>query len=390
MTQITILHIVFFIILFWIFHTYVFYFLTLKFFILFCRIKKDQPDLKDNYVGWPNATLLIPAHNEEKIIHQKIENSLAIDYPADKFVICVCSDCSSDRTVEIAQSYERIKVFDYKERSGKTGMINKTVPQLTTEIVMITDADTMIRPDALFLIMRHFNDPKVGGVSGKIEILSDTLTRNESFYRDYESKLKIMESRLHSTIGANGGMNAFRRNLFEPMPPATIIDDMVIPMNIIKKGYRYLFEQDAIGTEYSLTQSEEFRRRIRIGTGNFQTITFVPEMLLHKYGWVAYGFWSHKIFRWFTPFFMLICFFITISGALKGDHFFIYMLIAQAILLCMFILGYGFNRLKVNHTIVKPFAFVYGFFSMNAALFIGFFKFLKGIKSAAWQPTKRT
>jgi poly-beta-1,6-N-acetyl-D-glucosamine synthase len=255
---------------------------------------------------YPTLALLICALNEERIIGEKMENSLALEYPKDRLRILVVSDGSTDRTSEIVREYEQagITLTERKERRGKIANLNEVIPTLEQEIVVLSDANVLYRSDALLRLVERFSDPSVGCVSGKV-ILKDTTEALDGSTKDYYSLewfLQEQASILYSMVGADGAMYAFHRELFRPCPNDTIIEDFVIPMAIIGQGRRVVLQPTALAWEKgSVSLHEEYRRKVRIAAGAMQA-------LIRGDGWPRNGdprlwliFISHKLLRWMSP-----------------------------------------------------------------------------------------
>jgi len=335
----------------------------------------------------PNVAVLVPAYNEEKVIARKVENIFAMDYPPEKLSVWVGSDCSDDRTDAIVQSMSgpRVHFWRSPERGGKTGIINGLVPQIPSDIILLTDANTMHRKDCLKEMVKHFVDPAVGGVAGHIEHKTSALNENaETVYRSFESRQKVLEGKLHSTISAFGGSYAIRKNLFHPIPKnAYSNDDVLIPMNIIRQGYRIVYEMDAVSEEDMTDKvSSEFQRRVRIGAGNFQSFFWLLDFFNPARGWPWFCYVSHKVTRWFSPFFILSCFFACLLTALLGDSPVYKFLLSCAVIFSVSGLLYHQAPLKINRHI-------FYFFAMNLALLLGSVRFAGGIRSATWKRTER-
>ncbi|MFH1761113.1 MAG: glycosyltransferase family 2 protein, partial [bacterium] len=216
----------------------------------------------------PSLTIIIPAYNEEKVIRRKLENCLALDYPPHKLEIILGSDASDDKTVEIAREFKTVKVHDFRERSGKTGIINKVMRHASGEIVVLTDANTMFNKDAVKQIVSLYADSRIGAVCGQVKAIAPDSRRElekEVFYREFESSLKLLEGRLGCTVGAFGGFYSLRRALYEPLPPnAYSNDDFITAMRVLEKNYAVVFDPMAISTEETGAGiGEEFKRRIR-------------------------------------------------------------------------------------------------------------------------------
>jgi cellulose synthase/poly-beta-1,6-N-acetylglucosamine synthase-like glycosyltransferase len=352
---------------------------------LFARIFARPVKCSDDHI--PSIGVLVPAYNEEKVIARKIENILSMDYPADKISVWVGSDCSDDGTDEIvrAMADPRVHFWRSPSRGGKTGIVNGLAPQVESEIILLTDANTMHRRDCLKAMAKHFVDPTVGGVAGHIE--HKTTEDNESaetVYRSFESHQKVLEGRLHSTISAFGGSYAIRKELFQPIPPnAYSNDDVLIPMNIIRQGYRIIYEMDAIAEE-DMTEKvrSEFQRRVRIGAGNFQSFFWLLDFFNPLRGWPWFCYISHKVTRWFSPFFIMFCYVSCLLLAILSDSNLYKFLLSWAIIFSLSGLAYHQVPLKINRHI-------FYFFAMNMALLLGSARFAGGIRSAVWKRTER-
>jgi cellulose synthase/poly-beta-1,6-N-acetylglucosamine synthase-like glycosyltransferase len=336
----------------------------------------------------PSVAVVMPVYNEEKIIADKLRNVFALNYPAHKLSAWIGSDRSDDRTEEIVRSYNdpRVHLWVAPERCGKARILNALVPQVNAEVLVFTDADIMLEPESICLLARHFADPAVGGVGGRATLMQTETLENpeEVAYLAFEAAQKKRESALHSTISAFGSFYAIRKNLFVPFHPHTYSnDDVLMPMNIIRQGRRMLFEYDAVSREkmFSLV-GKVFKRRIRIGAGNFQAFFWLLDFLNPKYGWPWFCYVSHKVSRWFSPLF------IACAAVTCGLLAFVSAALLYKIL---FAAGALFTVSGLLHRIV-PLKFsrkIFYFLAMNAALALGFFRFLGGIRSAVWSRTER-
>ncbi|MBN1759151.1 MAG: glycosyltransferase family 2 protein [Chitinispirillaceae bacterium] len=336
----------------------------------------------------PTIGVLVPAHNEEEVIRKKIDNVLAIKYPSDKLTVWVGSDCSTDTTDALVTEYpdSRVHLWVAPQRSGKTGILNQLAPRIDSDIIMFTDANTMHHPDCLTAIVRNFADPTVGAVAGHIEhARSGDDESGESIYRSFESRQKYMEGLLHSTISAFGGFYAVRKEAFRPIPPnAYSNDDVLIPMNVIRQGLRVIYEPDAVSEEENTgSVVSEFSRRVRIGAGNFQAFAWLLDFLNPARGWPAFCLVSHKFTRWFSPFFLLAGF--VSSGILffKSGSDLYRMMFATGSFIVLAGMLYKVIPLRITRH-------VFYFLVMNVALIIGLYRFLRGIRSAAWSRTERS
>ncbi len=386
MTRITLYEILFYSSLFLCVYAYGLYAFLLSGMVRLLRKKHRR---SSSYT--PRVTVLVPVYNEEKVVKEKIENCLALDYPKELLQVMVCSDCSTDRTAEIVKTFcgRGIAFVDYRERSGKTGVVNKSAPKAEGEIVVLTDANTMLQPDAVSKLVSMYSSEKIGAVLGQVKLVvpeGGHGLQKEILYRNFETDLKYNEGLFGATIGAFGGFYSIRKELFVPLPAnAYSNDDLIIPMKILRRGYRVVFDKEAVSVEETgQTVEEEFRRRIRIGAGNFQSFFFLPGLLnpFRVKTFILYT--SHKVLRWFSPFILLA---IIISNILLFSQYpyavFGYI---QAGFYLLATVGCLFSKTRIIVPIASP---IYHFVSMNIAVLFGFFRYLRGIKSAVWESTER-
>lgn len=339
----------------------------------------------------PTVSLLIAAHNEEADIAARIENALKLDYPREKLQIVIASDGSTDATVEIARRYalNGVQVFDYQENRGKVTVLNRTVPRLNGELVVLSDANTHMAADAVRKLVAWFQDPSVGVVCGKL-VLTDprTGTNADSLYWKYETFLKKCESKLGALLGSNGAIYAIRKDLYPEAKPGTLIDDFVIPLEAKRRsGCRIVYDMEAIAYEETPPSIQaEFRRRVRIGAGGFQSIGLLWPLLNPRHGWVAGAFLFHKVLRWVCPFLLIGV--AATNAILVSEPKFGWLMLAQILFYVMAMIA-----MLVPGT-PKAFRLPAMFVSMNVALFFGFFRYLKltftGNHSGTWGRTERT
>jgi len=330
----------------------------------------------------PFISLLIPAYNEDDVIARKIENSLALDYPAELLEIVVASDGSKDRTAETAQRLadgQRVRVLAFPQNRGKIATLNASVPELRGEIVVFSDAPAMLFPGSVRLLIENFADPAVGAVSGLYKVVKADevdVGKSEDLYWKYETFLKIQESQIDSTLGGHGHLHAIRKDLY-PYPPAgTINDDYIIPISVLAKGYRAVYEPSAVVYEEA-HEMTGFGRRIRIMAGNIQQIREIKG-LLHPFRPMAlFFFLSHKVSRLVVPFAMLVA--LIANLFLLGSRFYFAIFCAQLAFYLLAALGTVWPlRPKI---LMLPF-----YFSMiNAATFFGFYHALTQRRGMAWK-----
>lgn len=342
--------------------------------------------------GCPKISLLIAAHNEEKWIASRLKNALEQDYPADQMQIVIASDGSTDRTATIVREIAarhpgRITLHDNPERRGKATVLNSVLPTLDCEIVALSDANTFFDHGALRKLARWFSDPRIVAVCGKLDLVDAATGQNvDSLYWRYENFLKEREARLGALLGANGAVYAIRRAQYVSIPGDTIIDDFVIPllMKLRTRG-RIVYDSQAVATEETPPSvRDEFRRRARIGAGGFQSLARLWPLALPTAGWTSLAFLSHKILRWFAPFFLLLA--LTANLALLGQPSYRLLFALQV---TFYLTGAVATWVPGNGPLVRMLRLTTMFTSMNFALAVGFWRWLAGTQASAWQRTVR-
>jgi cellulose synthase/poly-beta-1,6-N-acetylglucosamine synthase-like glycosyltransferase len=342
----------------------------------------------------PTVSVVIAAYNEGATIAAKLNNCLQLNYPDEKLEILVGSDGSNDGTNEIVGSYadRGVGLAAYDERRGKPSVLNDTVPRATGDVVVLTDATTMMDPDAVRHLARHFANPKIGVVNGYLEYrLKDGATSREDLYWRYEEAVKFMEGRLGVVLGATGPMYAIRRRAYQPIPPDCIIDDFVIPMKISGSGYRAAYDAEARATEVPPPHVEdEAVRHARIGAGDFQALGMTWKLLNPLRGRLAWCYFSHKVLKWTTWFLLAAALLGNTALALAGRAPAIgwYRTLLAAQILFYLCAGVGALRPKVP-VVGRLLAVPYYFVRMHAALFRGFLRWLGRSQAITWQRSGR-
>ena len=238
----------------------------------------------------PDLTLFIAAYNEEAVVDEKMRNSLELDYPADKLHIFWVTDGSNDRTNKLLAKWPQATVIYQPERQGKTAALNRGMQFVKTPLVVFTDANTHINREALREIVRAFTNPKVGCVAGEkriaVQAKDNAASGGEGIYWKYESTLKKLDSRLYSAAGAAGELFAIRSELFEKMDTDTLLDDFILSLRIVMRGYTIAYCADAYATESgSADMREEEKRKVRIAAGGLQSIwRLCPLLNPFRYG----------------------------------------------------------------------------------------------------------
>lgn len=290
-------------------YTYVGYGIVLYLLVFVKRLAtkaKPLADITDDRL--PEVTLMVCAYNEEDIIAEKMNNTRRLDYPSDRLHLVWVTDGSNDNTNVLLSAYPEVKVIYSPERRGKAAALKHGIKEIDTEIVMMTDANTMLNPEAVREVARLMQDPKVGCVSGEKKVMarsdSDEAAQGEGLYWKYESTLKRLDSELYSAMGAAGELCVIRRQLMTDIPDDTLLDDFIISMEIVKKGYKIAYTSNAYAMEYgSADLHEESKRKRRIAAGGLQSCWRLRSLMNPlRHPVVAFQFVSHRVLRWtITP-----------------------------------------------------------------------------------------
>jgi cellulose synthase/poly-beta-1,6-N-acetylglucosamine synthase-like glycosyltransferase len=337
----------------------------------------------------PSLSVLIAAYNEEAVIEDRVKNVLGLDYPSEKLELVIACDGCSDSTAVTARRYARrgVRVLEYGTRRGKSATLNAAFAELKGDIVMLSDANTNTDRDAARNLVRWFRDPTVGAVCGRLIMTDPETGRNvDSLYWRYETFIKRCEGRLGALLGANGAIYAIRRELYQPIPTNTIVDDFVIPLLArLRTGCAIIFDPQAIAREETAADvRSEFRRRSRIGAGGFQSIAMLGKLMNPRRGWVSFTFFSHKVLRWVCPFFLVAL--LASNLLLLRQPFYQLCLLGQLLFYALALVGAWvpgrISALKIVRLTTL-------FASMNLALLVGFGRWLFGTQRAAWARTSR-
>ncbi|MFK5948356.1 MAG: glycosyltransferase family 2 protein, partial [Methylococcales bacterium] len=296
------------------------YFIYPVFIILISKVfKSDNGTVYESLTELPEITFIIAAYNEEKVIHEKILNTLSLDYPENKLEVLVVSDGSDDKTQEIVLGFENDNVVSLHEqaRKGKSSALNRAVENARGEILILSDANNLFNKNACIELIKHFNDKKVGGVTGLKKIIEDDdreSSEGDSLYWKYESRIKQAESDIKTITNADGEIFAIRKSLYEPIPEYIINDDAELTFSLRRQGYTIKYEMSAISTEKaSINIKDDYFVKVRMVAGAYQTIVNHWKDLIQPLDVFSYMFISHKLMRWLVPHFMVLAF---ISNAL--------------------------------------------------------------------------
>lgn len=380
--------------LFLVFYTFVGYGILLYIMVRLRRIFKGRRTLPTyDSASLPTLTLIVAAYNEEEIIEEKIHDTLRLAYPSEKLKMIFVTDGSSDGTADVVARFPEVTLMHSPERRGKINAVHRAMKEVTTEIVVFTDANTFLNINALIHIARHYSDPKVGAVSGEKRVQVDAVsdaTAGEGFYWKYESALKKWDSELYSVVGAAGELFSVRRSLYEPVPPDTVLDDFMISLLIAQKGYRIIYEPDAYASEQSSENvKEELKRKVRIAAGGIQSVLRLPKLMNPFSNFIlCFQYISHRVLRWtVTPFLMILVFVVNVVLCIERAGF-VYdlIMVAQALFYGAALAGWLLERRQIK---VKALFVPYYFCMMNYAVMAGINRYFFGQQSAAWDKARR-
>ncbi len=354
--------------------------------------KKNNSIVYDT-TSLPNVSILIAAHNEEKVIEEKLKSIFESNYPIDKLEVLIGTDNCTDRTEELITSlatrYTNLKLVSFKMRTGKVRIINQLVTQAIHPLLIITDANVIFDKETLFHLVKHFKNTEIALVDTNMlhkGFKKEGISYEESFYIRGEVGSKYIEGILWGTMmGPFGGCYAFRKEYFSPVPENFLVDDFYINMKVLEKGGKAINEVKAIVFEdISNDIREEFRRKIRIATGSFQNL-FVFKHLLLRFNALSFSFFSHKVLRWLCPIFFILIYAtsLLLVNYSQCYHSAFYI---ESMILVLIPLDYFLQKTGVHIRLLR---LLRHFFFMNLAIFAGMLKAIAGVKTSIWEPTQR-
>jgi len=334
---------------------------------------------------YPKVAIIMSLYNEEKNIERKVESLLQLDYPKEQIEVIIGSDGSTDRTNEMLSKYksDSVKVYIKSERGGKPNMLNRLVSMATGELLVFTDARQRIEKGALKELVANFNDEKVGCVSSELhfEDESSKSGKGVGFYWKYEKFIRESESRIGSMLGATGALYAIRRKLFSEIPSDIILDDVYLPFEAIRAGYRAVFEPEAkIYDTVPETAKDEFNRKVRTHAGNFQVFRYFKDLFIPFKSPIAIQFFSHKLLRFVVPY-LLVTLFISNLFILDG-WFYVFSFWSQILFYACALMAIFFKYPN------KLFDIPHMFCVMNIAAVVGLARYLGRKHSVVWEKAK--
>lgn len=339
----------------------------------------------------PPVTLVVPAYNEADILDAKVQNCLQLDYPADKLRLLFITDGSTDHSARVLARYPGVQHLHAAQRGGKSAAENRAIQHVQTPYVIFTDCNTDLNPEAVRELVKHYQDARVGAVSGEKKIRSQAGASGagEGAYWRYESFLKRCDSRIYSLMGAAGELVSFRTELFAPLEPDTVLDDFVQSLRIVERGYRVVYEPAAFASEEpSADLREEWKRKVRICAGGWQAMTRLGGLLnpLPR-PLVTFLYVSHRVLRWsLAP--LALALLLPLNAALAGLYGGLYTGLLAGQMLVYLAAALGWRAAETGRRsklLVVPLYFC----MMNVAAFAGFWRFVRRAQPAAWEKARR-
>jgi cellulose synthase/poly-beta-1,6-N-acetylglucosamine synthase-like glycosyltransferase len=333
------------------------------------------------------------AHNEEKVIRQKIKSVFSGKFPSNKIEFLIGTDNCSDSTIEIIRDLQKthpqIQLYEFFERQGKIKIINQLVAKSNNDLLILTDSNVLFHSTTIENLLKHFKNEVIGLVDSRMintGLKSDGISIQEKTYIGLEVETKNAEGKVWgSMMGPFGGCFAIRKKAFSKIPIHFLVDDFFLNMETLRKGFKCINESSALVYEdVSNNLTEEFRRKIRISAGNFQNLMYFFN-LLFRFNSISFSFLSHKILRWLTPIILIIiastCIFL-----IHVNPIYLYVLVVILLVVTLVLTDLFLKKININITFLR---FLTHFSAMNLALLIGLINYLRGIESSVWEPTKR-
>jgi cellulose synthase/poly-beta-1,6-N-acetylglucosamine synthase-like glycosyltransferase len=381
-------------------HTYVLYPLLVR--LAAANLPGNQLQFAPSAPDLPRVTVLMSLHNEEKVIAEKMRALRDLRYPAALLRFYIGSDASSDQTnaivADFAQKDPRIQFFPFAVRRGKPPVINELAARALTEypagaghVFLLTDASAMPEPDALYRLIQHFKNPQIGVVDAHMRgagLRREGISRSEAQYLSGEVLLKHAEGKLWGKmIGPFGGCYALRSDLFEPVPPNSLVDDFYLVFRVLERGYAAINELEAVCYEGATHRiRDEFKRKKRIAAGNFQNLARFRRWAFRPFSALGFAFISHKILRWLGGFFIAIAWLSCAWLAFQNQFFLVVFWLFSFVLVGVPLLDRLAQSLRIQIPVLKHLAY---FLAMNAALIAGFIKWRRGVRDNTWERTER-
>jgi cellulose synthase/poly-beta-1,6-N-acetylglucosamine synthase-like glycosyltransferase len=367
-----------------VFYAYAGYLLIL---IILAKFKKEELSIGEEYQ--PSISMIIAAYNEEKAIRGKIKESLALDYPKDKLEIIIASDASTDHTDNIVKEFAKdgVILVRQEKRNGKTAVQNFSVSRANGKILVFSDATTIFNKDVLKKLSRHFVDFRVGCVGGEEHFIrsDNEISEEAGFFWKYEALIRQKESDFNTMIGVSGCIFAIRKELYDSLDEG-LIEDFALPLKVAKKGFKVVYEKEAIAYERAVPDTKaELARKTRIVSGGINVVWQLRTLLNpFKYPLLSFQIISHKLCRWLAPLFMITLFLSSlVLMPLQTGYFVIGML--QILFYLGALIGYFAQK---QLWIPKILRLAYHFCIINSAAILGIIQFFHREKRTVWEPIR--
>jgi len=347
---------------------------------------RDRP-VRDHGRALPALSVIIPFHNEERWVGRKLDDALSWNYPPDRLQIIAVSDGSTDNTEVILRRYEgRVTIVAYPDRQGKPTALNHGLMHATGDILVFTDANVLVHPDAARIMARHYADPEVGAVSGNVRLQADAHDEplGEGLYMQYERWLYEQESRAHTMVGTDGAFFSIRHDCYTPLSADAIADDFEIALSVLERGQRIRYEPEARAQEVVIPDVKaEFRRKVRMIAGGYQALWRHRSLLnpLQR-PTVTLQLLSHKVLRWLVPVFLTAA--LAASLAAPRSSWLVAAAVAQVGFYGLAACGWLSVRLRRWLPVYVP----YYFCAVNLAAAVGFWRYLRGRQPITWQKAR--
>ena len=361
---------------------------------LFFR-RKPEPEMMDEF---PEVCLFVTAYNESGQVVAKVENSFRLTYPKDKLKFLWITDGSTDETNNFLKRYPQVQVEHLPERRGKVHAMNRGMTFVNSPFVVFTDSNTLLTPDSIQKLIRHFRNTQVACVAGEKRVLKgapeNMAAAGENLYWSLESKVKQLESELSSVVGAAGELFAIRCDRFRPVAEGCLLDDFQISMQLAVAGFRLVYEPEAIAWESgSLNVKEELKRKTRIAAGGLQALVQLPVLLNPlRMGWLSFQYFSHKVLRWTIAPWALILVFLCNMGLVLSlapnslELIYIASLFVQMMWYLFALVGFTREGSASGN---KLFYIPYYFTAINFAAIRGLYRYIRGSQQVSWEKSQR-
>lgn len=352
-------------------------------------VGRAAPSADSTYT--PPVTLVVPAYNEAAVLEAKLANCRQLDYPADKLTLLFVTDGSTDGTDTRLARESDVTVLHDPVRMGKPEAMNRAVRHVQTPVTVFSDANTQLSPDAVRRVAAYFKEPAVGCVAGEKRVVAEDAGSGagESLYWRYESTVKRWESRVGNVMGAAGELFAIRTDCYAPLPANALLDDFVLSFRIAMQGRRLVYAPEAYALEHgSASLQDEWTRKVRISGGGIQSVIWLAPLLNpFRYGLLSFQYISHRVLRWtLTPILLLLL--LPWNGwlALRLGGLYGWLFLGQLLFYGLALVGWSFERRGRRW---KPAYITFYFSMMNAAVFAGAWRYVRGRQNILWRKAAR-